>query len=135
MNPTPMPQPIPTPAPAMGVGGGMPMPPAQPMMGQGGMQPPPTFASGGETPPSPKANPLKDFFSDINLVEVGILALGVATFMYAIYYYKFEMTMAKTGYADLSARMQKLESAEAKRKAEQNAVGKSAMKTRKRILI
>jgi hypothetical protein len=58
----------------------------------------------------------------------------VAAFLYAIYYYKFEMTMTKTGYADLSGRLQKLEVEEGKRKtAEMNASGGKMKK--KRILI
>ena len=137
MNPVPTPPPATTP-PMMGAGGAMPTPPQPQMMPQGGMPPAaPTFEGGGETPKA-KSNPIKDFFSDINVVEAGILALGVATFLYAIYYYKFEMTLSKTGYADLNARMQKLESAEAKRKAAEaanaNATGKMAA-SRRRILM
>jgi hypothetical protein len=107
----------------MNMGGGMPMP----------MQPQqPTFEDGGATPS--KANPIKDFFSGINIVEAGIMALGVAAFVYAIYYYKFEMTMTKTGYADLNARLQKIEVEEGKRKtAEMNASGGKMKK--KRMLI
>lgn len=126
--------------PTMTMGGGMPMqPPMQtttPMMNMGGgmpMQPQQsTFEDGGTT--SSRKNPLKDFFSDINYVEAGIMALGVATFIYAIYYYKFEMTMTKTGYADLNARLQRIEVEEGKRKtAEMNASGGKMKK--KRILI
>jgi len=116
---------MPTPpnTPMMNMGGGMPMPmqPQQPM-----------FEDGGTT--SSKGNPIKEFFSDINIVEAGIMALGVAAFLYAIYYYKFEMTMTKTGYADLNGRLQKLEVEEGRRKtAEMNASGGKMKK--KRILI
>ena len=132
----------PSASPMMNMGGGMPMPmqPTTPMMNMGGgmpMQPPmqpqqPSFEDGGTTPA--KSNPIKDFFSDINIVEAGIMALGVATFIYAIYYYKFEMIMTKTGYADLNARLQKIEVEEGKRKtAEMNASGGKMKK--KRILI
>lgn len=124
--------------PMMNQGGGMgtPMPSSSPMMNMGGgmpMQPQqPSFESGGTT--SSKSNPIKEFFSDINFVEAGIMALGVATFLYAIYYYKFEMTMTKTGYADLNGRLQKIELEEAKRKSsEMNASGGKMKK--KRILI
>ncbi len=133
-----------TASPMMNMGGGMPMPmppqPNAPMMNMGGgmpMQPPmqpqqPTFEDGGATPS--KTNPIKEFFSDINVVEAGIMALGVAAFIYAIYYYKFEMTMTKTGYADLNARLQKIEVEEGKRKtAEMNASGGKMKK--KRMLI
>jgi hypothetical protein len=129
-----------TASPMMNMGGGTPMPPQPnaPMMNMGGgmpmpMQPQqPTFEDGGTTPT--KTNPIKDFFSDINVVEAGIMALGVAAFIYAIYYYKFEMTMTKTGYADLNARLQKIEVEEGKRKtAEMNASGGKLKK--KRMLI
>jgi len=127
------------PAPTMAIGGTA-MPQTH-MMNQGGAMPPPTFQSptfedGGDMGDKGKSNSIKDFFSDINLVEASILALGVATFLYAIYYYKFEMTMAKTSYADLNTRMQRLELSESKRKAaEQNANGKnSGRQTRKRML-
>jgi len=133
-----------TASPMMNMGGSMPMPmppqPNAPMMNMGGgmpMQPPmqpqqPSFEDGGTT--SAKSNPIKDFFSDINVVEAGIMALGVAAFIYAIYYYKFEMTMTKTGYADLNARLQKIEVEEGKRKtAEMNASGGKMKK--KRMLI
>jgi hypothetical protein len=69
------------------------------------------------------------------LVEASILALGVATFLYAIYYYKFEMTMTKTGYADLNARLNKVELMTSKIVAEKNANGNNAARTRKRILM
>jgi hypothetical protein len=131
-----------TASPMMNMGGSMPMPmqpqPNAPMMNMGGgmpmpMQPQqPTFEDGGATPS--KTNPIKEFFSDINVVEAGIMALGVAAFIYAIYYYKFEMTMTKTGYADLNARLQKIEVEEGKRKtAEMNASGGKMKK--KRMLI
>ena len=135
------PQSIPTPpAPTMAMGG-TPMPQAS-MMGQGAAIPPPTFQSpsfedGGDTGSKGNSNSIKDFFSDINLVEASILALGVATFLYAIYYYKFEMTMTKTGYADLNARLNKVELMASKIAAEKNANGKNANRNnpRKRMLI
>lgn len=135
----PMPQ-APAPAPAA---------PAAPMM-SGGMQPmgqPPMMAGGGMPPvggqpyadggmTDVKKNPIKDFFSDINMVEAGLLALGVATFLYAIYYYKFEMNMTKTGYADLNARVQKLESDNEKRKAaEKNANAAGNLRSRRRLVM
>ena len=95
----------------------------------------PSFEDGGDTGGSGKANSLKDFFSDINLVEAAILGLGVATFLYAIYYYKFEMSMTKTGYAELNARLNKVEIMTSKMASEKNASGQNAVKTRKRILM
>jgi hypothetical protein len=129
---------MPTP-PAQPMAAGATMPQA-PMMNQGGAMLPPTFQSptledGGKMEKGGQTNSIKDFFSDINLVEASILALGVATFLYAIYYYKFEMTMTKTGYADLNARLNKVELMTSKIVAEQNANGKNSVRTRKRILM
>jgi magnesium-transporting ATPase (P-type) len=95
----------------------------------------PSFEDGGDTGGSGKANSLKDFFSDINLVEAAILGLGVATFLYAIYYYKFEMSMTKTGYAELNARLNKVEVMTSKMASEKNANGQNGARTRKRILM
>lgn len=128
-----------TPPPPM-MGGGVPAP----MMAGGGYspmmtpQPPaPVMAEGGDTGGAGKKNPFKDFFSDINLVEAGILALGVAAFLYAIHYYKFEMKMTKTGYADLNGRVQKLESAETSRQAKEASANANGMarRSRRRMLI
>lgn len=119
------PQNIPSSAPAAPVAA-----PQMPQMAAGGMPPQapppmppmnPNYADGGEMGGGNKSNPIKDFLSDINIVEAGLLALGVATFLYAIHYYKFEMQLSKTGYADLHGRMQKLESDMAKKQKEANA--------------
>ena len=121
--------------------------PQVPPMSAGGMPPQapppmppmnPNYADGGEMGSGSKSNPIKDFLSDINIVEAGLLALGVATFLYAIHYYKFEMQLSKTGYADLNGRMQKLESDMKKKQAEANtnANGQGGIraKMRKRIM-
>ena len=138
---TPMPQPAPaippaTTPPMMGAGGIPPM--GQPPMMAGGGMPPISgqpYADGGGVPQA-KKNPLKDFFADINMVEAGILALGVAAFMYAIYYYKFEMNLSKTSIADLNARISKVESDNEKRKnAEKNANAAGSMRSRKRLVM
>jgi outer membrane murein-binding lipoprotein Lpp len=117
--------------------GGMP-PMGQPnMMAMGGMPPisGSPYADGGMAD-APKKNPIKDFFSDINLVEALIMALGVAAFLYAINYYKFQMNLSKTSVADLNARISKLESDSEKRKAaERNANAAGGMRARKRILM
>lgn len=111
--------------------GGM-MPPQQPMMGGGMAQP---YAMGGQAPM--RSNPVSKFFSDINVVEAGLLALGVATFLYAIAYYRHEMQMSKSGYADLSTRMQKMESEMAARKAQEASANANGMarKAKRRMLI
>lgn len=126
-----------------------PMPPSSPMAGGGipPQAPPPQMMGGGMPPMNPKyenggemgegkKNPLKDIFSDINLVEAGIMALGIAAFLYAIYYYKLEMELSKTGYADLNARTMKLESDNDKRKkAEANANAAGKLKPKRRGII
>ncbi len=116
-------------APVVAAAGMPPAPPPMPPMN-------PSYAEGGEM--GSKKNLIKDFFSDINLVEAGIMALGVATFLYAIYYYKFEMQLSKTGYADLNGRMLSLEAdmKKAKQKAEAgaNANGQGGMRLRKRVM-
>lgn len=124
----------PAPPPMMMGGGAMMPPPQTPMMAGGGYAPMP-MANGGMTT-NGKQNPIKNFFGDINLVEAGILALGVATFLYAIHYYRFQIAMAKTTTADLNARVQKLEASESARQAKEsnaNAVGR--MRSRKRIVL
>lgn len=135
------PQNIPSPSAAAPIA-----PPPMPQMAGGGMPPQapppmppmnPNYAEGGEMGGGSKSNPIKDFFSDINIVEAGILALGVATFLYAIHYYKFEMQLSKTGYADLNGRLQKLESDIKKTKevaANANAQGGGRARVRKRIM-
>jgi hypothetical protein len=109
--PVAAPAPMPAPAPA-------PMP-AAPM---------PMYADGGEMGDSGKSGGgIKGFFNDINIVDIAISAFIVGGVIYAIQYYKFMMMIEKTGYADLSARIQKLESAAqaAKKIAEANASGNS----------
>jgi hypothetical protein len=115
------------------MGGGS-MPPMQPQMMGGGMPPAQPYAMGGQ---APRVNPIGKFFSDINMVEAGLLALGVATFLYAISYYRHEIQMSKSGYADLSSRMQKIESEMAAKKAQEMAANANNMarRTKKRMLI
>lgn len=120
---TPMATP-PTATPMANAGGAMPMAaPASPQY-----TPPPTPApaasmeDGGSVS---KSNPIKEFFSDVNLLDVAISAFIVGGVLYAVHYYKFMMLMEKTGYADLSTRIQRLESqvAAAKKSSDVNASG------------
>lgn len=137
--------PMAAPPPAAPMGAGAAVPPQQPMMMGGGAMPQPQMMGGGMPPMQPmanggmmgRANPVAKFFSDINLVEAGLLALGVATFLYAISYYKHEISMSKSGYADLSGRMQKLESEMAAKKAQEMAANANSMakRSRRRMLI
>lgn len=88
-----------------------------------------TMAQGGAT----KSNPFKEFFSDINLVEVSISAFIVAAVIYSIQYHKFMMLLEKTGYADLNTRVGRLESAMSKKQSEANAAGGNRMRKRQMV--
>lgn len=101
-----------------------PMPPAAPAMAEGGAVEP----SGG----SGVGSKIKEFFSDINILDVAVSAFIVGGVLYTVHYFKFMMMMEKTGYADLSAKVQKLENqmAAAKKSAEANATGNGAKRKR-----
>jgi hypothetical protein len=120
------------------VGGAPPMPSPQPMpMAQPMAQPPMggmDDMGGGNGAFIKKGGGIKEFFNDINILDVTISAFVVAGVLYAVYYYKYMMLLEKSGYADLSTRVQKLESALAAQKAELNAAGKMD-KMRKRPLM
>jgi|694.fasta_scaffold01175_46 hypothetical protein len=98
----------------------------------------PMMEDGGSVGSSSGGNKFKEFFSDVNILDVVISSFIVGGVLYTIHYYKFMMMMEKTGYADLSSRIQKIESqmAAAKKKAEVNASGNNtpAMR-RKRALM
>ena len=66
---------------------------------------------------------IKGWFKDINILDVTISAFIVGGIIYAVQYYRFMMMLEKTGYADLSSRIGKLESSIAAQKAEMNASG------------
>lgn len=105
----------------------VPTPPAPaPMMAEGG------DVGGGNS--GGVGNKFKEFFSDINILDVAVSAFIVGGVLYAVHYYKFMMMMEKTGYADLSARVQKMESAmaAAKRTAEANASGNGKLAMRRK---
>jgi hypothetical protein len=93
----------------------------------------PAMAEGGETEGG-KGGGIKAFFSDVNVVDVTISAFIVAAVIYSIQYHRYMMMIEKTGYADLSTRVQKLESSieAAKRKAEANAAGSGKVNTGRR---
>jgi len=94
----------------------------------------PVMEDGGAVKSS---NPIKNFFSDINVVDVTVCAFIVAAVIYSINYHKFMMMIEKTGYADLSSRVGKLESslAAAKKSAEANASGGMGRSKRRRPMI
>ena len=98
--------------------------------------PPPSasaMAEGGETSGGGGGG-IKAFFSDVNVVDVTVSAFIVAAVIYSIQYHRYMMMIEKTGYADLSTRVQKLESSieAAKRKAEANAAGSGKPNMRRR---
>ena len=66
---------------------------------------------------------IKGWLKDINILDVTISAFIVGGIIYAVQYYRFMMLLEKTGYADVSSRISKLESSIAAQKAEQNASG------------
>jgi hypothetical protein len=126
--------PVAPPAPAV--------PPAPPAPSPQYIPPPssmPSMAEGGDVGGAPaRKNPFKDFFTDINVVDVAISAFIVGAVIYSIQYHKFMIMMEKTGYADLSTRINRLENdiSTAKRKAatEANASGSMGMR-KKRALV
>jgi hypothetical protein len=111
--------------PQMGATPPMPMAQPMPVAAQ-----PMTFNQGGDDLGGgngafiKKGGGIKEFFNDINILDVTISAFVVGGILYAVYYYKYMMLLEKSGYADLSTRVQKLESALAAQKAELNASGK-----------
>lgn len=120
------------------MGGTPPMPTAQPMPmaqpmpynGDGGGD----DMGGGNGAFIKKGGGIKEFFNDINILDVTISAFVVGGILYAVYYYKYMMMLEKSGYADLSTRVQKLESALAAQKAELNAAGKMEKMRRNPIM-
>ena len=89
-----------------------PAPAAPPMASAMPMAAPPapmpsTMAEGGETA---SKSSVKDFFSDVDILDVTISAFIVGAVLYSVHYYKFMMMIEKTGYADLNGRIQKVES-------------------------
>jgi hypothetical protein len=89
------------------------------------------MALGGET--SSSGGGFKEFFSDINVVDVVLSAFIVAGVIYSVYYNKYMMKLEKTGYQDVTDRVMKLESSIAAREAEMNAIG-NANKRRKPLM-
>jgi|688.fasta_scaffold631988_2 hypothetical protein len=100
----------------------------------------PSMAEGGDVGgAAPRKNPFKDFFADVNVVDVAISAFIVGAVIYSIQYHKFMIMMEKTGYADLSTRINRAESelAAVKRKTatEANATGGGRFTRKKRALV
>jgi len=128
------------PTPQQGMGG-MPTPPpmgGQPPMAMGGQPPmgmppaPPAMAEGGAV--ISKRGGFKEFFEDVNLLDVTISAFIVASVLYTVNYYRYMMLLEKSGYQDLSARLGKIESAVAAKKAEMNAAGNMRNNKRRPVM-
>ena len=86
----------------------------------------PQMADGGGVADGGRKNPFKDFFSDVNVVDVAVSALIVAAVIYSVQYHKFMMMIEKAGYADLSSRISRMEAEHAamkKKATEANASG------------
>lgn len=91
----------------------------------------PSMEDGGKTS---FGSGIKSIFDDVNIVDIAISAFIVAGVLYSIQYHRYMMLIEKTGYADLSTRLQKLESSmnAAKRKSEANAAGSGTLNMRRR---
>lgn len=94
------------------------------------MAPAPAFEDGGAV--VTKGGGIKEWFSDINIVDVAVSAVIVGAVLYTVHYYKFMMMLEKSGYADLSARVAKLQSAMDAQKAEMNAAGSGKLDRQRR---
>lgn len=73
---------------------------------------------------------IKEFFADVNIVDIVVSAFIVAGITYAMYYYKYMIQLEKTGYADMSERLRRLESSVQAREAELNAIGNATKRKR-----
>lgn len=111
--------PMATPPTPMAGGGAPPMPMAAP---PAPATPSPSFEEGGAV--IKKGGGIKEWFSDINIVDVTISAFIVGGIIYMVQYYKFMMMLEKAGYADLKGKVAKLQSSVDATKAEMNAAGK-----------
>ena len=120
LTPAPM---APPPAPA-GVAPIAPLPVAAPPMA------PSPFEDGGAI--VKKSGGIKEWFSDINIVDVAVSAVIVGAVLYTVHYYKFMMMLEKSGYSDLNTKVSKLQSAVDAQKAEMNAAGNGKLDRQRR---
>ena len=91
---------------------------------------PPPYEDGGAI--IKKGGGIKDWFSDINIVDVAVSAVIVGAVLYTVHYYKFMMMLEKSGYADLNTKVSKLQSAVDAQKAEMNAAGNGKLDRQRR---
>jgi hypothetical protein len=111
---------------AMGGQPPMGMPPAP------SMATPPMMADGGAV--IKRSGGFKEFFEDVNILDVTISAFIVASVLYTVHYYRYMMLLEKSGYQDLSARLGKIESAVIAKKAEMNASGNMRNNKRRPVM-
>lgn len=91
---------------------------------------PPPFEDGGAI--VKKGGGIKEWFSDINIVDVAVSAVIVGAVLYTVHYYKFMMMLEKSGYSDLNTKVSKLQSAVDAQKAEMNAAGNGKLDRQRR---
>jgi hypothetical protein len=91
---------------------------------------PPPFEDGGAI--VKKGGGIKEWFSDINIVDVAVSAVIIGAVLYTVHYYKFMMMLEKSGYADLNTKVSKLQSAVDAQKAEMNAAGNGKLDRQRR---
>jgi len=91
---------------------------------------PPPYEDGGAI--VKKGGGIKEWFSDINIVDVAVSAVIVGAVLYTVHYYKFMMMLEKSGYADLNTKVAKLQSAVDAQKAEMNAAGNGKLDRQRR---
>lgn len=91
---------------------------------------PPPYEEGGAI--VKKGGGIKEWFSDINIVDVAVSAVIVGAVLYTVHYYKFMMMLEKSGYADLNTKVAKLQSAVDAQKAEMNAAGNGKLDRQRR---
>lgn len=103
------------------------IPPPPPTPAPGTMPPSEMKADGGEVS---RGSGIKEFFADVNIVDVVVSAFIVAGITYAMYYYKYMMQLEKAGYVEMSDRLRRLESSVQAREAEMNAIGNSTRRKR-----
>lgn len=86
-------------------------------------QPMPQMAEGGATQSSYGGN-IKAFFADINWLDIALSSFIIAAMVYSIKYHKYMLMIEKSGYTNLSDRLNSLETKVAKKMTEMNATGK-----------
>jgi len=86
-----------------------------------------SYEMGGQT----KGNAFKDFFGDINILDVMLSAFIVGGILYVVYYYRHQMAKDKTMFTDFDTRISTIEKQLKKVNSELNATGK----TKKRSIV